>query len=91
MVFILVKKKGAKVWRAAIPVKKGTTVKQIKSILSRSLRKGFVAKIVTKQQLQRLVLSLAPRRKRVRTVKRTTKRRITRSKSRMSKRRTGRR
>lgn len=79
--YILIKRKGAKKWKGAIPAKRGISLSKIKSIVSKSLRKGYTAKVVSEQQLKRYLLKVAPksavsRRKPVRKTrrKRTKKR-----------------
>ena len=53
--FILIKRKGSKQYLGAIPAKKGVTMARLKAILKRSLKRGFIAKIVTSNVVNTLV------------------------------------
>lgn len=55
--FILVKRKGAKTWLGAIPARRGVSLKKLRAIVSKQLKPGFHAKIVSDTQLRRLLRS----------------------------------
>lgn len=76
--FILIKRKGSKRALGTIPTEKGATVKSLKSLISRKLKGGFSARIITEKQLKQLIVRQAPRqvpKKRKTRVKRTKARR----------------
>jgi len=54
--YIIIKKKGSKRPFGAVQAKKGVSVSNLRKGIIKSLKPGFVAKIVTKAQLKRLVL-----------------------------------
>lgn len=58
--FIVIKRKGSKRFLGAIPTKRGSTKTKLKGTLSR-LRKGFAAKIVTAQQLKKIITLQRPK------------------------------
>jgi len=53
--FILIKRRGSKQYLGAIPAKKGVTMARLRAILKRSLKRGFIAKIVTSNVVNTLV------------------------------------
>lgn len=56
--FILIKKKGAKVWKGAIPARKGISAKNLRTLARKQIRPGFTFRIITGPQLKRLLLRL---------------------------------
>ena len=83
--FILIKKKGAKHYLGAIPVRKNVTLSTLRTMLKNQLKKGFYAKIISGTQLKQLILKGKKRTSKLKarkTVKRkTTKRKVTRKKT----------
>lgn len=81
--YILIKRKGAKKWTGAIPARRGVSLGKIKSIVSKSMRKGYSARVVSEQQLKRYLLKSAPKSalcRPIRRVKRRKKRTVKRRK-----------
>jgi len=70
--YVLVKRRTAKNWRAAIPAKAGVTRAKLKSVIGKSRKKGYSYKIVSETELKRLMQK--PKRRKT-TRKRTMKRR----------------
>lgn len=71
--YLLIKKRTSKRWQGAVPTKRGVSLAKIKSVVRKTLRRGYSVKIVTESQLKRLLLKTAPRgsrRARVRRVRR---------------------
>ena len=83
--FILVKRKGSKVWRGAIPAKKNISLKKLRSILSKSVKSGFTAIIVTETQLKRLLKTVKVRRKVRRRTRKVRRRKVRRTRRRRRK------
>lgn len=77
--FVLIKKKGVKKWTGAIPARSGVTRKVLSAKVRKFLRSGIAAKIITKDQLVKLVKLKNIVKKRKRVVKR--KRRVVRKKT----------
>lgn len=50
--FILVKRKGSKTWKGAIPTRKGVTRKQLIKRARNLLKKGMTYRIITERQLR---------------------------------------
>jgi hypothetical protein len=92
--YILVKKKNSKNWLGAIPAKKGVTLKRLRKGVSGQVKKGYSYKIITSDQLKRLLKKMKPKATRKKTRgkrskksnKKATKRRAKRTKSRSKKR-----
>ena len=72
--YILIRRKGVKKWLGAIPTKKGATVKKLRLLISRQVKKGFVSRIVTASQLKKVISRQAPR-TRLRKLKRRSRKR----------------
>lgn len=53
--YILLKKKGSKNYLGAIPTKKNATLKQLRLLLKKGLKKGLTGKIINTTQLKRLL------------------------------------
>lgn len=70
--FILIRRKGSKRFLGAIPTKKGATVKKLRLLISKQIKKNLSARIVTASQLKRVIAKQAPR---LRKLKRKTRRR----------------
>jgi len=73
--FVLVKKRGSSSWKGAVPARKGVSLATLKRVIKKSIKKGFVAKIISEAQLKRFLLKNAPKSrmsngKKVRRVKR---------------------
>lgn len=81
--FVLLKRKGAKFWQAAIPIKKGVSSTKARSLISKNLKKGFVSRIVTASQFNRVIKNISQAVKSKIKSRRKTKRRkvTTRSKT----------
>lgn len=67
--FIIVRKRGTKTFKAAFAARKGTTMKTLRSSVLKQIGKGFVFKIVTFSQLKRIIERHRPRRRVVRSRK----------------------
>lgn len=66
--YVLVKRSSAKSWTAAIPVKTGVTRSRVKTVIAQSRKKGYSYRIVSDNELKKLVAAKKPKR---RTKKRT--------------------
>lgn len=62
-IFILVKRKGAKRFSGAIPVKRGVSKNKIQMLLRRQLKKGFSARVVSEKTLKSVINRQVPRSK----------------------------
>jgi len=51
--YILIKEKGTKSWKGAIPAKSGISKDRLKSAVSKSLRKGLTYKIIDSTTLKK--------------------------------------
>lgn len=67
--YVLVKRRSAKNWQVAIPAKAGVSTARLKSVISKSRKKGYSYKIVSNTQLKRM-LKKPRRRKTIRRKKR---------------------
>jgi len=76
--FILIKKKGAKDFLGAFPVKRKASLKQVRIIVKRSLRKGISARVVTESELTKMLLLLQKKKLQGFLRKRRRKRLVTR-------------
>jgi len=73
--FILVKRKTAKSWSGAIPIKNGVPLAKIRKLARQQIRKSFTYRIVSETALKKLMRSKVMKRvKKRRTTKRRTKR-----------------
>lgn len=63
--YILIKRRGAKNWLGAIPVKAGVSLKRLRSVLRKQIRRGYIAKIVSQAVLKRYLTKLVKRRRAV--------------------------
>ena len=70
--FILIRRKGSKRFLGAIPTKKSATVKKLRLLISRQIKKGFSARIVTDSQLKRVIAKQSPK---LRKIKRKSRKR----------------
>lgn len=59
--FILIKRKASKTWLGAIPARAGVSKGKLQSTLRRQLKPGFSARIITEDQLRRLLRGRAKR------------------------------
>jgi len=58
--FILIKRKGSKTWRGAIPARRGISKAKVQAIVRRNLKPGYVAKVVSERELAALLKRLSP-------------------------------
>jgi len=76
--FIVLKRKGDKLFTGAIPVKRGVSKLRAEKVMRSSIKKGFVGRVVSEITLRKLIV--AQTKKRLVLRKRPTKRRTTRRK-----------
>ena len=73
--FILIKRKGAKTYRDAIPARTGVSRTMLQKKARKQLKRGFMFKIITETQLKNLLLCQARKTRRsVKVKKRRMKR-----------------
>ena len=59
--FILIKRKGSKQWRGAIPARKGVSVSRLRKVIQKQLKTGYTARIVSETALKKLLVRQAPK------------------------------
>ena len=84
--FILVKSKGSKTWKGAIPARSGRTKFEIVKSIRKNLKSGFVAKVISESELKARLRQASPK-----AVRRAKPRRVRRNRRRTMRRRLKRR
>jgi len=59
--FILVKSKGSKIWKGAIPARSGRSKSEIVKSIRRNLKSGFVAKVISESELKARLRRASPK------------------------------
>jgi hypothetical protein len=72
--FILVKRKGARTWKGAIPAKRGCSKAKIIKSTRRSIKKGLTFKVISQKQIINFLKRLRPKRRGFRGKRRTRRR-----------------
>lgn len=68
--FVLIKKKGNKKWKGAIPAKKGVSKVQLRKSVRSQLKSGFTFKIITAGTMKKILRGLKALKQRKRSKKR---------------------
>jgi len=61
--FVLIKKRTSKNWLGAIPTKRGIKLANLRKVIPKTLKSGYVYKIITNFQLRQYLKSKVRRRK----------------------------
>lgn len=71
--FVLIKRKTAKKWSGVVPAKKGVSLSKLKSVIAKSLKSGYSAKIVSATQLAKILTKGKVRKRKTTTRRKTTR------------------